>query len=130
MSNRRSRTLAALAWAGLTAAALLTPGPSLPDVGDWLPLPEWLRPWVDKVVHLALFLVLALLVHRRFEGTSSCHRAIWTTLATTLSYVFVLELAQVWIPGRSWETLDLVAGVTGVVLALLLRLRPGAGQES
>jgi len=122
-----TRALPALIWAGLIAAALLMTGDSLQDVGIWFQIPDWLRPlanklwpWADKIVHFGLFLVLAVLVRRCFQGTRGDRGAAIKTLAATLLYIVILEAAQIRIPGRGWESLDVVAGFVGVVVALLL----------
>ena len=35
----------------------------------------------------------------------------------------LLEVAQLWVPGRSWELMDLVAGAAGALAAVLIGLR-------
>ena len=122
-----TRYLPALAWAGLIAAALLMTGDSLEDVGFWFKIPDWLRPWADrlwpwadKLVHFGLFLVLAFLVRRCFLEARGEWGAASKTLAATLLYIVILEAAQIRIPGRGWESLDVVAGIAGVMVALLL----------
>jgi len=118
-----TRYLPALIWAALIAAALLTTGDSVDDVGAWLEIPEWLRTWVDRAAHLGLFLVLALLVRRCFQGTSGDWGAAIKTLAATLLYIVILEAAQTRIPGRGWESQDVVVGIAGVLMALYLSQR-------
>ncbi len=131
MDKVLTRHVPALTWALLIAVALLMPGDPLQEAGGWFDLPEWLEllvdklghwlgPWADKLVHFGLFLVLALLVRRSFQGTSSDSGAVLKALAVTLPYIVVLEVAQIWIPGRGWETLDLVAGFAGALVAMLL----------
>ena len=131
MGRILTRHLPALTWALLTAVALLMPGDPLQETGGWFDLPEWLEllvdklghwlgPRVDKLVHFGVFLVLALLVRRSFYDTSRDLEGALKTLAVTLPYIFVLELAQIWIPGRGWETMDLVAGFAGALVAMLL----------
>ena len=122
-----TRYLPALIWAGLIAAALLMPGDSLDEAGVWFEIPEWLMPWAemlspwaDKLVHFVLFLVLAFLAHRCFRLSMGEWGASIRTLGATLPYIFVLEAAQIWIPDRGWESLDVAAGIGGVLVALLL----------
>jgi len=126
-----TRHVPAVTWALLIAVALLMPGDPLQEAGGWFDLPQWLEllvdklghwlgPWADKLVHFSLFLVLALLVRRSFYGTGSDSEGAVKALAVTLPYIVVLEVAQIWIPGRGWETLDLVAGFAGALVAMLL----------
>ena len=131
MGRILTRHVPALTWALLTAVALLMPGDPFQESGSWFDLPEWLEllvnkfghwlgPWADKLVHFGLFLVLALLVRRSFYGTSRDLEGALKTMAVTVPYIVVLEIAQIWIPGRGWETMDLVAGFAGVLVAMLL----------
>ena len=123
MGNLLTRYLPALAWSGVTAAALLTTGDTLEEVEFWFEIPSWLWPWADKLVHFGLFFVLAWLVWRCFRGSNRNPGADLGTLTVTLPFMVILEAAQIRIPGRGWETLDLVAGLAGIVAALaLLRL--------
>ena len=131
MGRILTRYVPALTWALLTAVALLMPGDPLQESGGWFDLPEWLElfvdklghwlgPWADKLVHFGLFLVLALLVRRSLYDTSRNLEGAFKTLAVILPYIVVLEIAQIWIPGRGWETMDLVAGFAGALVAMLL----------
>jgi len=120
MRSFLTKYLPAAIWAGLIAAALLMTGDSLREVGVWFEVPDWLRPWADKLVHFGLFLVLALLVRRCFLDTKGDSGAAIRTLAATLPYIVILEAAQIRIPGRGWESLDVVAGIAGVLVPLLL----------
>lgn len=115
-----TKYLPALAWAGLTAGALLMQGDQLREVEFWFGLPEWLWPLADKLAHFGLFFVLAWLVQRCFLGTDGDSATERRTLAVTLPYIVVLEAAQIPIPGRGWETLDVVAGFAGAAAALVL----------
>ena len=130
MSNSPSRYLPVVLWAGLTAVALLVPGDSIHEVGGWIEIPDWLEPWADKLMHFSLFLVLALLVRRSTQGGRSGPEFGGRPLAGTLLYVVVLEVAQIWIPGRGFEPLDMVAGFAGVLVTYLLsRLRDTQARE-
>lgn len=118
-----TKYLPAGAWACFTAGALLMKGDQLEEVEFWFGLPDWLWPWADKLAHFGLFFVLAWLVQRCFQGAKRDSGVESTTLAVTLPYVVVLEAAQIPIPGRGWETLDVLAGFAGVAAALaVLRL--------
>ena len=131
MGTFLTKFLPALIWACLIAIALLMTGDSIDDVGHWFELPDWLRalakqlqPWAeewgDKAVHFGLFLVLAILVRRCFQGPSDDSGPAIKTVAATMLYVVILEAVQIRIPGRGWETLDVVAGIAGVLLGVIM----------
>ena len=94
-----------------------------------LPLPEWLQPWIDKLIHFGLFLVLALLVGRCSDDSRGPLGTPRMAFAVTMLYVVFLEIAQLWVPGRSWELLDIVSGLSGVLLGMGLHYRARIGQK-
>ena len=94
-----------------------------------LPLPEWLQPWIDKLIHFGLFLVLALLVGRCFDDSRGAFGTPRMAFGVTMLYVVFLEIAQLWVPGRSWELLDVVSGLLGVLLGMGFHYRARIGQE-
>jgi VanZ family protein len=81
-------------------------------------------PHVDKLVHLALYGVLGVLLARplRQRGGSGA-----STVAATLLGVAVFaafdEWHQRWVPGRSGDVADWLADLSGAVIALLVTLR-------
>lgn len=101
------------AWIALVGWATLSPAPS---TGDW----TGEAPLADALRNLLLFAPLGLLLT---ASGRSWHLA--SVLAALLSAV--VELLQVWIPGRFPDGWDLAANVLGGALgAILLRaLRPG-----
>jgi VanZ family protein len=123
MRTLLSHHLPAIGWAVLTAVLLVAPGDSLPEMGGWLP--PWLEQVADKLVHALLFFVLGVLVFRCFQGLRDARRRVVLTAALCLAYAAVLELAQMWIPQRSWDPMDLVAGGLGAMLALAVTARRG-----
>jgi len=128
--SKRNQALAWVwAWAILTAAALLVPGRPDDDMGRWLP--AVLEPFADKLVHAGLFFVLVVLTNRAVnvesggdrggEGRTKKGRAgLGTTLLSVGLFVVVLEIAQLWVPNRSVEALDIVAGLVGALVATVL----------
>lgn len=118
--------VATLAWAGLTAAALLLPAANLTD---WMPGIPWMRlalvfaGWgLDKLVHGTLFGVLAALAARSTRGLALRRPALAVFTAATL-YAMVLEAAQHWVPDRRADTLDFLADLVGIALGLWLTRR-------
>lgn len=118
--------VATLAWAGLTAAALLLPAS---DLSDWMPGVPWMRlalvfaGWgLDKLVHGALFGVLAALVARSTAGVA-LRRPALTVFTVAALYALALEAAQHWVPDRRADALDLLADLVGIALGLWLTRR-------
>lgn len=99
---------AAVAWALLIEALVLWPAP-----------PEVLQPLsfigFDKVVHAALFGVLAVLSARarRAQGRSA-----WPVVVFVALYGAFTEVEQAFIPSRSMELGDFLADTAGAVIGL------------
>lgn len=95
------RLWAALAW-------LLVVG-----LGWWSlhPLPWGIRfPYhLDKLAHLCSFALVGGLWFHLFAGF------LWRPAG--LAYGVALEVGQAWVPGRSFDYLDLAANLTGIALA-------------
>lgn len=102
---------------------MLLPGDSLPQIGKWLPTS--LRGWIDKLEHLAAFLIMMVLVHRSLRTAGRSERPQLTAALLTLSYALLLELLQLLVPGRTWAPADLLADLVGVLLALGIISRVG-----
>lgn len=112
---------ATLAWAGLTAGALLLPTANLTH---WMPGVPWVRlalvfaGWgLDKLVHGALFGVLAALAARSARGLALRRPALAVFTVATL-YAVALEAAQHWVPDRRADALDFLADLAGIALGL------------
>lgn len=116
--------LPAALWSALLAVLLLVPGSRLPRAPSLALL--------DKVAHAALFAVETVLVARAATAVGAA-RPLLAAAAVAGAYAVVLELAQIWVPGRVLETGDVVAGLAGAVLAALLlagRERRARGGDS
>ncbi len=105
-------------WALVVGVLLAAPESALPSVSGWLP--EAVQPWADKLVHGFLFFVLAALGLRSARALPGIRRPLVFVAAATLVYAVILELIQTQVPGRGWELFDLVAGILGIGLALVL----------
>lgn len=88
------------AFAVVTALSL-TPRSLSPPIDIW-----------DKLQHLAAYVVLASLAVAAFRGAGVRR---WMVLFLC-SWGGLLKLAQVYVPGRSSDWLDVVANATGVVV--------------
>ena len=103
--------VSAALWAVLSAGLLLTPGRGLPPTISVS----------DKAAHFALFLVQAWLLLMALQTHRARRPLLWAAVAT-VAYAGLLELAQLWAPGRSWELMDLVAGAAGALAAVVIGL--------
>lgn len=118
--SKLSRHSAALAWATVVAVLLLVPtGGEQPPAWPWLDL---LRPFADKAVHFGLFAVLGwLLVRGEAQGrgrrTGHALRRLWIAAAAlATSWGLLLEVAQAFVPYRSFEALDGLADLLGAAV--------------
>ena len=83
-----------------------------------LPVPAVAIPGFDKVVHCAVYAVLAVFIVRAASSTWGPERAtrLWPLVAVTafgLLYGITDEMHQGWIPGRTASGWDLVADAVG-----------------
>lgn len=88
-------------WVGLTVAAMVVPTSRVPKV-FWTGL--------DKVTHTAMFTVLGAL------GQAATP---WLTLLFSLPLAVALELAQRRITYRTYDTVELLANVIGVLAGVV-----------
>ena len=104
----------AAAWAVFILLICVTPGRFIPSAG-WMQLFS-----LDKIVHAALFFILASLIVISC-GTVAVRRLyVWLTLSAL--YGFLIEVLQASLyNGRSFELLDAVADAAGVVMAFWVR---------
>jgi len=102
--------LAAICWAGLIYFLSDQPGM------DVIPL----FPGQDKIFHAIVFGVLGFLVlgamHARARGYSPAQ--VWTAVVLTAFYGMLDEFHQTFVPGRTADTWDVVADVSGGMLGI------------
>jgi len=111
-SRSFKQDLAALLWSAGIACLLLLPGEMLEP--RWLE-PLWLR-LAEEAAHGVLFFGMAILVQRaRLPRGGSAGAA---TIATCLAYAILLELLQIPVPGRGFETIDIVVAALGIFAAV------------
>jgi VanZ family protein len=79
-------------------------------------------PQFDKVEHAGFFFLLGLVAVRaaRFGEAWTARRTALTLLGSALVWGVLDEFHQSFVPGRSVEAADVVADVTGVLLAVLV----------
>ncbi len=101
-------------WIVFIFILLLSPFPELPPSEGFT--------IQDKVVHFFLFGILAFLLNwgsREFRK----NRELFLDLTIFLSgsfYVFLTEYLQSFVPGRTPNEWDMVAGILGLIIGLLL----------
>lgn len=105
----RDARVVALAAALVVVTALLLAPPTLVGGDDAVSLPH-----ADKLVHFAMFALLAWLAPRS--------RLAWGALA---AYAIATEAAQALVPGRSPDAWDLLADALGILVGAALP-RPAA----
>jgi len=88
-------------WIGIVVTALLVPTDRMPRI-FWAGL--------DKVAHTAMFTVM---------GALGQAAAPWIALVISLSMAVGLELVQKSLPYRTYDTVELLANVTGVLVGVI-----------
>ena len=78
------------------------------------PIPRSIPTGNDKINHLAAFIIFSFLISRAFTGI----RPGWI-LTWGIAYGGLIEVVQLFIPGRSSELMDLVADVIGLLVGII-----------
>lgn len=105
MSETR-RWAPSVLWAGGILVATSIPGSALPPMSPFA--------GADKVVHFAMYGVLAVLVGRAIAMGEG--RNVWMALAVIALMAAGDEWHQQWIPGRSADVHDWMADVAGAIV--------------
>jgi len=84
-----------------------------------------LFPYADKIIHFMLYAGLAFLCAWSLRVTETYGHAMMPILAVGLatSYGAIDEIHQFFVPGRSCETLDLLADAAGAAFGALMALQ-------
>jgi VanZ family protein len=105
------------AWLGIILFITLKPG------GD-ASLFEFLQyPGIDKLGHFGLFFIWSLLHFPQVFGLEGVktpqNMRIWILTTNSLVLSLITETAQLYIPGRSFDVIDIAADMLGAVTALV-----------
>ena len=68
-------------------------------------------------MHTFLFFVLVILLHRATDRQGRDRGRLHSILGSAGILVIVLEIAQLWVPHRTFELLDILAGMAGALVA-------------
>lgn len=96
-------------WVGLIALLTLLPGNALPQI-------SWDFLSIDKTVHILMFtglVFLSLTAHKYGNLRWPGNYPVAASLVTAVSYGYVLELLQSFIPQRSYDFADFTADCIG-----------------
>lgn len=105
----------AVCWAVFVAVIMLVPGMFLPPVLVSVP-------GIDRAVHFIAYGVLAYLTgtdlyrQRRYRWLRVYY--VYVGLVVVVCYSVVLELAQVFVVGRTFSWDDLLANVVGIIIGM------------
>jgi epoxyqueuosine reductase len=111
-----ARFFVAVSWAGFIFAMIGQPMP--PSNGSGISI-------LDKLVHIFIFGVLSFLIFR-VRQLEKNHGDIYqgaTTFIITTVYAYICELYQTFVPGRTASDYDLMAGMIGAALGIILAIR-------
>jgi len=114
--NRRTRIIFLIFW--IVFIFLLTGYPTIP-------VPTIKQFPVDKVAHALIFLIMGLIQRRLFRVRLYC--------LLGAAVVLVAEFQQLIIPGRTFEIGDILAGLFGIAIPLILvrgKIEPGPTEEN
>lgn len=103
--NRRIKWTVLIIWTAVVFVLTGYPALESPKIKEFP---------VDKVYHFIIFFILGLLAVRIFKLK---RYLIFCGIAVILA-----EVQQIWIPGRDFELLDIVAGIIGFIVAYIVFL--------
>lgn len=103
------------AWAIFIMGITLLPGNNIPDVSI---------PGLDKLVHFLIFGILMFLMLYDFrkiqKPKAACLNLVSASFIFCIGYGILIEVAQHYIPGRSFSVQDIMADSAGIVAAYFI----------
>ncbi len=115
-----TKYLPGIAWFFLTLIAISIPGKDLPKFGPWYQYISF-----DKLIHTFLFGMLAVLfmlplAYSSLPAKQKKNRYIKIALSAAI-WGFTAEIIQKYfIPGRSYDLVDVLANTLGAIIAYLI----------
>jgi len=119
VTERRFLThhLPALTWAIVIFLLLSLPSSSFPKAPIYIPS-------LDKLIHAAMFFIMALLLHRSFSVSPSIAAPLLLAVVVATLYGSLGEVYQMLLPDRSADVVDAVSNGGGALLyAAVARIR-------
>jgi len=103
---------------------------SIPDTGDIGQITAFVSPTIQNMLHFPIYGFLALLwiFTLRTRGFPE-NRSVWLAILLSSAYGGLLEIYQIWVPGRFPSFLDFFVNVSGVLLFVWVyqQMKMGAG---
>jgi VanZ family protein len=101
-----------ICWALVMLLLTLTPGENMPETSLWDNLLSF-----DKIAHLFMFAVLVFLMivglNKQYKYRFLRDKALQISVIAGISYGIVIEIVQLFIPGRGFELADIFANTIG-----------------
>lgn len=119
-----SKFIPGIAWFFLILIAISIPGYDLPEVDQWL-----IEINYDKLIHVALFAVLAYLFMNPVVKSALPIKEKWNwlikvTIATIIWGITTELIQKFFVPGRSFSLSDWAAdGLGGIVMLIYFKIR-------
>jgi len=90
---------------------------SIPDTGDAGQITAFVSPTIQNILHLPAYGLLGLLwiFTLRTHGFPE-NRSIWAAILLSSTYGGLMEICQIWVPGRFPSIMDFFVNVVGVLL--------------
>jgi len=119
LNKNELKILPAITWVVLVTVLLCIPGSALPEA-NWFG-----KIWLDKWVHIALFLIMVFLWCRSVSNSEGRKVRYFGQIAVYfLIYGIAMELVQKYfIPNRSFDLKDILADGLGCAIGLLISRR-------
>ena len=125
MTNRHflTRHLPAIAWAAVIFILLSLPSSSFPKAPIYVPS-------LDKLIHAAMFFIMALFLHRSFSVAPSIAAPLLLAVIAATLYGSLGEVYQMLLPDRSADVVDALSNGAGAFLyAAAARLKSGSKRK-
>jgi len=90
---------------------------SIPDNGDGGYIISFITPTIQNLLHIPVYGLLALLWIFTLRAYGSFeHRSILLAILLSVAYGGIMEIWQLWVPGRFASLMDFFLNVTGILL--------------